>query len=866
LPLNRDALADLSGDGRRAAAVAADGLRVWDITDGKVMLHRADLTNTSRVGGFGHDAVRLSSDGGRVVFARAVPMSPRFVLTTLDVGTGGELSSVDLGRRHPHDLCFGPDGSRLAAVTWEMVPDEGQQYSRRQGLPRLDVYDAVAGKNLYGIDLADAGSVGRPQFTADGRRVAVSVLRYANRVGNPLELDATTVVLDATTGARLSDLPPTEVTSQHSKFAFNPDGGRMAVVVREARPRADRTSSRPLQVVDTSTSRSVWSVTVPATIDCLCFSPDGRLLAGYGSYASQVVHVWDAETGIERLTLRGHTTPVQAVAFGPDGGRLVSLDQGGTIKTWDLTVGPGKVRLPRLRGTSPRAGPNAVTFDGRRMAVVNDDRLPNGREVNVRVYDDSGRELLNRTLAPSDQESRVPNRARIALSPDGAKVAVFVGTNVVVWGVDDGQELFRIKPLGSDVGEDSLTFSPDGRTIAVATVVRDADRRVSGSLALYDVATGQLVRSLPLEYYPINPTFSPDGRRLAVGVRLSPEGEPARRALRVFDLVGGVAPRQFELHVEASAAVAFSPDGRWLTAAGEEGIAVWDTAADAQQRRVLTGHSSRVTSLAFSPDGRRLASVAAAGLGIRVQAEVKVWDPASGRELLAPASPAGLYSPNLTVRFTADGSALRLFDPQGYTEISAAPLPPGLEAPDVADRVLLPPEGADPAAPLAELALAPELRTKAAELVRARAETIRRAQTAPAAAPPNIFTPLVVVYQTGQPEAEYRQALAEAERRIAAGGPGPSGLFFAGAAHYRLGQYEEALKMLTRLEQERPTGPTGPPFPAAFRAMTYHRQGNAEKAREALAEMRLRLAANPAATGYAKALCAEAEALIDPKK
>ena len=38
-----------------------------------------------------------------------------------------------------------------------------------------------------------------------------------------------------------------------------------------------------------------------------------------------MVQLWDAQTGQEQLTFRGHDDPLQGVAFSPDGRRLASV-------------------------------------------------------------------------------------------------------------------------------------------------------------------------------------------------------------------------------------------------------------------------------------------------------------------------------------------------------------------------------------------------------------------------------------------------------------------------------------------------------------------------------------------------------------
>jgi WD40 repeat protein len=46
--------------------------------------------------------------------------------------------------------------------------------------------------------------------------------------------------------------------------------------------------------------------------------------------------LWD-QAGQELITLQGHTEALRAVAFSPDGHRLATASDDGTIKVWDGT-------------------------------------------------------------------------------------------------------------------------------------------------------------------------------------------------------------------------------------------------------------------------------------------------------------------------------------------------------------------------------------------------------------------------------------------------------------------------------------------------------------------------------------------------
>jgi WD40 repeat protein len=366
-------------------------------------------------------------------------------------------------------------------------------------------------------------------------------------------------------------------------------------------------------------------------IVALQYSPDGNLLASGSN--DNTVKIWDAHSRELIRTLEGHTAPVRGVAFSPDGKTLATGDEDGNLKFWNPQTGALVHQWARLtlgiRGL-------AYSPDGKYFAAACGIRGTGpGRDERGQLvlWDARNWRVLRKPIFPRALIS-------LAFSPDGSTLAVGSSDRSVTLTQVAGGATHTTLHIERGF-PNALAFSPDGSTLAATD---------NSGVQLWNAQTGAQTGAFkaPDITTIFSLAFARDGSTLATA---SLDKQPANEHfhIRLWNTANGQI-REAWPEKSVTYALAASPDGGTLAsgAAGEVRLHAMPS-GEAADNAAFASRRRWVRAVSWSRDGRLLASASGD--------EVLLWDARTGalrRTLRGHKENAQI----LALGFSPDGSTL----------------------------------------------------------------------------------------------------------------------------------------------------------------------------------------------------------------
>jgi WD40 repeat protein len=559
--------------------------RIWSVETGeKIAALTKNRPSLLSFGTIWHPTTAgFNSDGSRVAVA-----FQENVAAIWDCAVGGPEKLLLAGHEGPvRAITYEPSGRRLATCSddktvrlWDAT--SGKEVLRLRG--HLDPVTSLRfshdGKRLLTTSLDRTVRVwdtasGEELATLQGHLGALVLADFLPR-GQQVATagDSTIRLWDFASREEVSmNLPPQ--TGAITALEFSADSQRLLTATEDLDGSGDETPriwdvASGKEVLAVGQNRFLGSIRsaqfLAGGTQVLTASSTTRATVNSKLANSSAVHLWDARSGADQISLAKHGTAAHFAVASRDGKLIATVSDG-----YERSLGRGLVTTNWSSGGTANEGI-------------------------VRVWNAANGDLvctLPTEAAPDCQPQFSPSSRHILVR------AQYDGP-ARVHDATSGRELFSLNP--GQQGPIVVAYSPSGDWIAAAT----RDRRI----ALYQADDGREAGSIDdLPRNAMQIVFRPDSQRIVAVLGAS---------AAIYDVPSRQLVKELKSHEAPILAAAFSANGDYLlTGAADKTAVLWE-AASGRIAAIYRGHQGPVSRIAISPDGQHVATADREG-------HVKLW-------------------------------------------------------------------------------------------------------------------------------------------------------------------------------------------------------------------------------------------------